>query len=76
MPQTATYTATITLNDIVNYPTETGIFTEDAGFPFATPMSLDPSLTYTFSQYLNTLGLGVFTVSNDGVTVTIVSQSR
>lgn len=77
MPQTATYTATITLNDIVNYPTATGIFTEDAGFiPFATPMSLDPSLTYTFSQYLNTLGLGVFTVSNDGVTVTIVSQNN
>lgn len=77
MPQTATFTATITLNDIVNYPTATGIFTEDAGFiPFATPMSLDPSLTYTFSQYLNTLGLGVFTVSNDGVTVTIVSQNN
>ena len=77
MPQTATYTATITLNDIVNYPTATGIFTEDAGFiPFATPMSLDPSLTYTFSEYLNTLGLGVFTVSNDGVTVTIVSQNN
>ena len=77
MPQTATYTATIILNDIVNYPTATGIFTEDAGFiPFATPMSLDPSLTYTFSEYLNTLGLGVFTVSNDGVTVTIVSQNN
>ena len=77
MPQTATYTATIIINDIVNYPTATGIFTEDAGFiPFATPMSLDPSLTYTFSEYLNTLGLGVFTVSNDGVTVTIVSQNN
>ena len=73
---TATFTATITLNDIVNYPTATGIFTEDGFTPFATPMSLDPSLTYTFSQYLNTLGLGVFTVSNDGVTVTIVSQNN
>jgi len=73
---TATFTATITLNDIVNYPTATGIFTEDGFTPFATPMSLDPSLTYTFSEYLNTLGLGVFTVSNDGVTVTIVSQNN
>lgn len=76
MPTTATYKVSFPIPNGGPYPLLTQMVVDNTPKAFVPFKSTDPSLTSALLAFFNSLGFGLFTISNDGTTVTIRTQNN